>query len=134
MHIFAPAKINLTFKVKGKLNNGFHDLESVVAFADISDEIILSPSPQFIYEVDGPFAHHVPKDIESDLAVRAVRLFEKHAQVTVKQHIKLTKNIPVGAGLGGGSSDAASMLKALDELYETNLSEDALCQIGKSSR
>ena len=132
MQVFAPAKINFTFKVRGKLSNGFHDLESIVAFADISDEITLIPSPQFIYEVDGPFAHHVPKDIEDDLTVRAVRIFEKHTQVTVKQHMKLTKDIPAGAGLGGGSSDAASILKALNTIYETNLSEDDLCQIGES--
>ncbi len=130
MQTTAPAKINLTFKVKSKRSDGLHDLESIVAFADISDEITIEPTTELTYEVNGPYAHHVPQDSGDDLVVKAVKLFEKETNQTVNQRITLTKNIPAGAGLGGGSSDAATILKSLNTLYDTKLSEDELCEIG----
>lgn len=130
MKVIAPAKLNLTFKVLGKRPDGYHELESIVAFTEFGDELVLEQAERFSYHVEGPYAHHVPEGSEEDLLVKAVRVFEKETGIEVLQKIILTKNIPAGAGLGGGSSDAAAVLKALNEIYESGFSEEKLCEIG----
>ncbi len=130
MHIFAPAKINLTFDVKGRRADGFHSIESVVSFLDVGDGLEIKLADSFQYTKEGQYAHHLPDDIEKDLAIRAIKLFEDTVNIEASVSLRLVKNIPAGSGLGGGSSDAAAVLKALNTLYDTRLSVNQLCDLG----
>lgn len=106
---FAPAKINLTLHVTGCLENGYHELDSLVVFADIGDRIRVEASDTTMLTVDGPMAAGVPRDA-NNLVVKAASL------MGVSADIHLEKHLPNAAGLGGGSSDAAATLKALSEV------------------
>lgn len=104
---FAPAKINLALHVTGQREDGYHRLDSLVAFADIGDRLRLIPGSEMSMEIVGPFADGVPADARN-LAWRAAD------QAGWRGHIHLEKNLPHGAGLGSGSADAAAVLRALD--------------------
>src|SRR5262249_37188970 len=97
--IFAPAKINLYLHVTGRLDNGYHTLDSLIAFADAGDEIEIAPAPEFSFAVKGPFAKAFgPKDRDSspdssNLAVQAVWALARAAQKMPKFRIALTKNL-----------------------------------------
>jgi 4-diphosphocytidyl-2-C-methyl-D-erythritol kinase len=106
---FAPAKINLTLHVTGRREDGFHELDSLVVFADIGDRLHLRPSDTTTLTVDGPMAAGVPAD-DSNLVVRAAKLMGLSADIHLEKHL------PNAAGLGGGSGDAAATLKALSEM------------------
>lgn len=103
----AYAKINLSLRVTGRRADGFHELESLVAFADFGDALTLEPGMAASLDVSGPFA--------GAAGVQADNLVLKAAQAlgVPGGHFKLAKNIPVAAGLGGGSADAAAALRAL---------------------
>jgi 4-diphosphocytidyl-2-C-methyl-D-erythritol kinase len=106
---FAPAKINLTLHVTGRREDGYHELDSLVVFADIGDRLRLRPSDTTTLTVDGPMAAGVPAD-DSNLVVRAAKLMGLSADIHLEKHL------PNAAGLGGGSGDAAATLKALSEM------------------
>ncbi len=109
----APAKINLSLKVIGKRADGFHELDTVmVRLPDLADELVFSESPGFAFTCDDP---SLPTD-ESNLVVKAVRSYEQATGTRCEYAIHLIKRIPHGAGLGGGSSDAATALLGLDRL------------------
>lgn len=101
----APAKINLTLSVLDKRADGYHNLESLVAFARLADELEISFGAPNALILDGPFAAQTPTD-ESNLIFKALKFLDITASV------KLTKNIPLDAGLGGGSADCAAVLRA----------------------
>jgi len=103
---FAPAKINLTLHVTGRRADGYHLLDSLVVFADLGDRLWLDPGAQMSLEVSGPFADGVPRD-DSNLVWRAAMA------AGWRGAIRLEKNLPHGAGIGGGSADAAALLRAL---------------------
>ena len=103
---FAPAKINLTLHVTGQRDDGYHLLDSLVVFADVGDRLTIEPALQMRLEVTGPFRVGVPGDARN-LVWRAADLSG------TKAHVTLEKNLPHGAGIGGGSSDAAAMLRVL---------------------
>jgi 4-diphosphocytidyl-2-C-methyl-D-erythritol kinase len=107
---FAPAKINLTLHVTGRREDGYHELDSLVVFADIGDRLRVAPSDTTMLTVAGPMAAGVPVDA-SNLVVKAAGL------MGVTADIHLEKHLPNAAGLGGGSSDAAATLATLAELY-----------------
>lgn len=110
----ARAKVNLTLAVVGRRSDGYHLLVSIVAFADVADRLEFEKSSSFELSIDGPFAAFVPSD-GSNLIARAARaLFSELPPV----RIHLEKNIPVAAGLGGGSADAAATLRGLVKLFE----------------
>ena len=102
----APAKINLFLHVGSRADSGYHPLESLVVFADFGDRLRLSHADGFALERSGPFAHLLPKTSDDDLTARAVagvaEIYAREPDVA----IALEKNIPVAAGLGGGSADA----------------------------
>lgn len=127
MKLRAPAKVNLSLRILGKRPDGFHEIESLMAPVTLCDEITVETSLGYGVRVicDRP---DIPQD-DSNLAAVAARQF--HAQTGVRFHadIAITKNIPAGAGLGGGSSDAATVLIALDSLFETHLGHDGLEEI-----
>ncbi len=104
---FAPAKINLTLHVTGHRADGYHLLDSLVVFAALGDRIRLRPAERPSLKVTGPMAAGVPED-GRNLALRAARLAGAE-----ELEITLEKHLPAAAGLGGGSSDAAAVLRAL---------------------
>jgi 4-diphosphocytidyl-2-C-methyl-D-erythritol kinase len=114
---FAPAKINLTLRVGRKRPDGYHDLESLVVFADIGDTLRLAPCPALGLDVDGPMASHAgPPD--SNLVLKAARALTAEVAGLQAGHFHLTKIVPVAAGLGGGSSDAAAALRLLARIND----------------
>ncbi|MBD3380331.1 MAG: 4-(cytidine 5'-diphospho)-2-C-methyl-D-erythritol kinase [Candidatus Omnitrophica bacterium] len=126
MEIKAPAKLNLYLKVLGKMPDGYHRIETVFERIALFDEISVDPSESTSIECTDP---QIPVDTES-LMGKAVSVFR---DLTGEKgfKIKVKKNIPVGAGLGGGSSDAAAILTALNELCGKPLDRGALCQAGR---
>lgn len=108
----APAKINLTLRVLGRRPDGYHRLESLVAFADLCDELTLVPGDGASLEVEGPFAAQCGA-AQANLVTRASAALATSAGELKQGHFRLTKCIPVAAGLGGGSADAAAALRLL---------------------
>jgi 4-diphosphocytidyl-2-C-methyl-D-erythritol kinase len=108
----APAKVNLTLRVLGRRADGYHRLESLVVFADLGDELTLAPGGDAWLDVDGPFAAQCGA-AEGNLVTRAAAALAACAGALKQGRFRLTKRIPVAAGLGGGSSDAAAALRLL---------------------
>lgn len=127
IELLAPAKVNLNLTVKGRRKDGFHDIESLMVPISIFDRLRIS----HVETGDLQFTcsdESLPTGNEN-LVVRAARLFCESTGVEPRLKISLTKEIPHGAGLGGGSSDAASTLLGLNRLFETELSRDALAKM-----
>jgi 4-diphosphocytidyl-2-C-methyl-D-erythritol kinase len=108
----APAKINLTLHVIGRRTNGYHDIESLVAFAGISDWLGYEPGPGLELEVIGPRALEAG-DVADNLVLRAARALAHRVPRLKLGRFRLLKRLPAAAGLGGGSSDAAAAIRAL---------------------
>ncbi|MGO9419884.1 4-(cytidine 5'-diphospho)-2-C-methyl-D-erythritol kinase [Roseiarcus sp.] len=119
----APAKLNLTLRVTGRRLDGFHDLESVVAFADVCDWLGFAPGPGFELSVEGPGAAEIGPSAEN-LVARAARALAARFPGLVMGRFRLVKRLPAAAGLGGGSSDAAACLRALAEANGLSLADD----------
>jgi 4-diphosphocytidyl-2-C-methyl-D-erythritol kinase len=113
----APAKINLSLRVGARRADGFHAIESIVAFADVGDALTLTPGRELALEVDGPTADAAGPD-EDNLVLKAARALGGKIKKLKAGRFKLTKNLPSGAGLGGGSADAAAALRLLAKLNE----------------
>lgn len=124
-----PAKINLYLHVTGKRPDGYHLLDSLIVFTDICDEVEISPSDKFSLEISGPFAHLVEND-ERNIVARAAAAMAAACGREKNIAIKLVKNIPVGAGLGGGSGDCAATILLLNELWQAGLPQAELEKIG----
>lgn len=122
---FAPAKINLTLHVTGRRADGYHLLDSLVVFADVGDRVAVQPDTGLSLVIDGPMAAGVPPG-EDNLVLRAARLIGAEGAA-----IRLTKHLPMAAGIGGGSSDAAATLRALSRLTGRPLpGREALLTLG----
>lgn len=123
----APAKLNLFLRIVGRLSNGYHELQTVFRLLDWGDEVRLRIREDGVITrpkaIDG-----VPED--TDLTIRAARLLAETTGTHLGAEIEISKRIPMGGGLGGGSSDAASVLVGLNELWDTGLDEDALAALG----
>jgi len=114
----APAKLNLSLRVLRSRDDGFHEIDTLmVKLPGLHDQIEISPAKSFTFECDDAT---LPTN-EENLVVKAVRAYEKAAKTTCKYAVSLKKTIPHGAGLGGGSSDAATVLLGLDQLHEGKL-------------
>ncbi|YCM44476.1 4-(cytidine 5'-diphospho)-2-C-methyl-D-erythritol kinase [Verrucomicrobiaceae bacterium 227] len=123
MTISAPAKINLSLRITRKREDGFHELETLaLPLAGLSDALEFTPADSFSLHCDTP---GVPTD-ESNLVSKALRLFEKETEIACNFRIHLTKHVPHGAGLGGGSADAAHTFLALNELTGAEIPLDTL--------
>jgi len=118
----APAKLNLSLEVKRKREDGFHEIETLMARLKLSDIVEIHKARGLTLEIEGA---DLPVD-ESNLVMKAVKVFGKKRGSGVRKKIVLKKRIPSGAGLGGGSSDAAATLIALNEEYETHFSTEEL--------
>lgn len=125
----APAKINLALHVTGRRADGYHLLDSIAVFADIGDRISIEPADELRIILSGPFAAHAPGD-RTDLSWRAAMAFFAKAGLQPGATIRVEKNIPAGAGLGGGSADAAAVLAGLNEHFRAGASQDELKAIG----
>ncbi len=108
----APAKINLTLRVLGRRADGYHELESLVAFADLADTLTLRPGDSLALDVAGPFAA-ASGSVAGNLVLKAVAALSQRVGGVMAGHFLLEKNIPVAAGIGGGSADAAAALRLL---------------------
>jgi 4-diphosphocytidyl-2-C-methyl-D-erythritol kinase len=115
----APAKLNLYLHVTGKRADGYHLLDSLVAFTDIYDTLTLNPAPTLAFTADGPFAGGFgDEDPATNLVVRAARILGEAVGRDVPVAFHLTKNLPVASGIGGGSADAAAALRGLAHLWD----------------
>jgi len=127
LRLAAPAKLNLYLHVVGRRPDGYHLLDSLVAFAGIGDELTLAPAADLALEVDGPFGDNLDAD---NLVLKAARALAAQAGRMPGAAIRLTKRLPVASGIGGGSADAAATLRGLNRLWNLKLPERALAQIG----
>jgi 4-diphosphocytidyl-2-C-methyl-D-erythritol kinase len=125
----ARAKVNLALHVLGRRPDGYHDLHSTVAFAEIADRLTLEEADRFELAVSGPFAQHVPQG-DDNLAVKAaVALSRAFGRALPPVRIALEMNLPVASGLGGGSADAAAVLRGLTRLLAIDCRLEALHEI-----
>jgi len=123
----APAKLNLFLHVTGRRDDGYHLLETLMVALDAGDTITLTRRDDGAIERTSELPGVAP---EHDLAVRAARALKQKAACRWGVDIAVTKRIPLGGGMGGGSSDAATMLLALNRLWDVNLPRAALMRIG----
>ena len=130
MEVRAPAKINLSLKILGRRNDGFHELDTLIAPISLYDEIRIDKrrlGKGIEFRCDDS---SIPQGDEN-LAVRAAKAFFDTTKIEPAVSIELKKKIPHGAGLGGGSSDAASVLLALNDTFETKQSREALAEMAE---
>ncbi|MCQ4293408.1 MULTISPECIES: 4-(cytidine 5'-diphospho)-2-C-methyl-D-erythritol kinase [Stutzerimonas stutzeri subgroup] len=125
----APAKLNLMLHITGRRADGYHELQTLFQFLDYGDELgfRLREDGQIRLLTELPGVDH-----ESNLIVRAARLLQRESGCTLGADIQLTKRLPMGGGIGGGSSDAATTLLGLDHLWQLQLGEDRLAELGLS--
>ena len=127
----APAKINLYLHVVGRRVDGYHLLDSLVVFAEAGDVVRVRPAPgqDLSLKISGPFAPAVQSEPDN-LVLRAARTMAEAAGRTTDLAFSLEKNLPVAAGLGGGSSDAAAAMHALSRLWGLDWKADRLAELG----
>lgn len=125
----AYAKVNLSLDIVGRRADGYHLMDMVMQAVSLHDTVILRKQPEGI--AFSCSEKNLPQD-ESNLAVRAARAFFAHTGTDGGVRIALEKRIPAGAGMAGGSADAAAVLVGLNALYEAELSQETLCKIGLS--
>lgn len=126
----APAKLNLMLRIVGRRDDGYHELQTVFQFLDHGDLIDCRLRNDGKVVISNPLPDVSP---EQDLTVRAARLLQPYARVAgAGAELRVHKRVPMGGGLGGGSSDAATVLVALNRLWECRLPESTLAQLGLS--
>lgn len=119
----AYAKLNLTLEVKGKRKDGYHELESLIVPIDIYDVLYFENSSIDSYE---------GIEIDNNNILKTVKLFKETFNISKCVKVKLEKNIPIQAGLAGGSSDSSAVLRGLNKLWELNLSNSELCKVAQN--
>lgn len=126
-HFPAPAKLNLMLHVIGRRTDGYHLLETIFCFISLYDDIFIIPRSDGKIQLENPVDGISSED---DLIFRAAKLLQKTTQNSTGATIRLIKRIPMGGGLGGGSSDAATTLLALNHLWQTKLNRNQLMSLG----
>jgi len=127
IEIKAPAKINIGLYVTEKRNDGFHNIETIFyPVKDLFDTLVLEKNNKFEFVCSDP---ELPTD-DSNLAVKSVKLLEEKTKKTIPVRINLEKRIPYGAGLGGGSSDAAAVLISVNDMYNLGFNYPQLLELG----
>ncbi|MBX3571535.1 MAG: 4-(cytidine 5'-diphospho)-2-C-methyl-D-erythritol kinase [Mesorhizobium sp.] len=127
--VLAPAKINLALHVTGRRADGYHLIDSLVAFTRFGDRVTMSPSVADRFEMTGPYAAGLPAD-DGNLAVRALKAMRAEFGRTETISISLEKNLPVASGVGGGSSDAAAVMRGLARLWRLPADPERLARLG----
>lgn len=121
----AHAKVNLWLNVVGRRDDGYHLLDSLVAFVDLADRVDARPADRLSLDLDGPLAGTLAGEADN-LVLKAARLLADRAGVAPRAAIRLTKHVPVAAGLGGGSADAAAVLRELLDVWRVAMPEEEL--------
>lgn len=124
----APAKINLWLHVTGRRPDGYRELDSLVAFADIGDRLTAAPAAGLSLSVTGPFADALA-DGTDNLVLKAARALAEHCGVPPNAALHLEKTLPVAAGIGGGSADAAAALRLCARLWQADIGADGLARL-----
>jgi len=132
MRYLAPAKLNLFLHITGRRPDGFHNLETVFQLVDLHDEIDIQVRDDAAIVREPPPLDPVLAGLteDADLTVRAARLLQQASDIRQGASIHVTKHIPAGGGLGGGSSDAATVLRALNDLWQLHWPEERLADLG----
>lgn len=128
---FAPAKINLFLHVTGRRDDGYHVLDSLVAFADVGDRVTVSDAPVLSLSHSGPFAADLPRPAQN-LIVKAATLLRDAFGIDAGVAITLEKNLPVASGIGGGSADAAAAIRALCTLWDVPMDDPRITDLALS--
>jgi 4-diphosphocytidyl-2-C-methyl-D-erythritol kinase len=123
----SPAKINLFLHVVGRRSDGYHELETLFQFIDLCDQITISVNANNKIALLTDFPNVAAQD---NLIMKAATLLQQHTDCKMGANISINKILPMGGGLGGGSSNAATVLVALNKLWRTNLSTEKLCELG----
>src|SRR5438128_7820785 len=129
MQVLAPAKINLSLKILGHRSDGFHEIDTLITLISFYEKIDVERQSRWMGVVRAD--RQVPSSDEN-LVVRVAKAFFEKPKISGGVGIKLHKKIPHGAGLGGGSSDAAATLRALNQLFKTKLSREELASLGST--
>jgi 4-diphosphocytidyl-2-C-methyl-D-erythritol kinase len=128
LRLAAPAKVNLFLHVGAKRADGFHALQSLVAFTATGDELAFAPARDLTLQIGGPFAAALAPEADN-LVLKAGRALAAQAGIASGAAIVLTKNLPVALGIGGGSADCAAALRGLSQLWDLKLPPEILCEI-----
>ena len=128
LRVLAPAKINLTLEILGRRDDGYHDLDTVMTAIDLADTVRLRPAAALDVRLSGRYAPAV--EGERELAAEAAKALAAAAGREPDVSIEVEKAIPVAAGLGGGSSDAAAVLRGLDRLWGLGWPAERLAEVG----
>lgn len=124
----APGKLNLDLHVLGRREDGYHELDSLVVFVGVADRLTLEPADRLELLVEGPWADGVPVGADN-LVHKAARDLAEMAGRPAAARVRLEKRLPVAAGLGGGSADAAAVLRGLGRLWRHDLPHGALAAL-----
>lgn len=122
----SPAKLNLFLHITGRRENGYHELQTIFQLIDLYDWMTFEQNPEQIIQIKGLSE----VKLEQNLIYRAAQLLRPHAKQPCGLNISIEKNIPMGAGLGGGSSNAATTLIVLNQLWQCGLNEQQLADYG----
>ena len=117
---FAPAKINLYLHITGRRDNGYHELDSLVVFANVGDRTRAKPAKKTTLEISGPYAGAL-ESCDGNLVLRAFKALSAYVGSKANIGLRLEKNLPVASGIGGGSADASAVIKTLLELWGIHL-------------
>lgn len=128
----APAKVNLTLRVLGRRADGYHDIESLVVFAGVGDELTFAPGAELALTIAGPTAG-AAGDISDNLVLKAARALAARVEGLEVGSFALSKRLPVAAGLGGGSSDAAAALRLLAAANDIAPDDPRLMQAARAT-
>jgi 4-diphosphocytidyl-2-C-methyl-D-erythritol kinase len=124
----ARAKINLYLHVTGKRDDGYHLLDSLIVFAETGDLLSVEAADDLSLTIEGPFAEGLAAEADN-LVLRAARAVAAEIGITPRAQLRLTKNLPIASGIGGGSADAAGALRELCHLWKAEIAPDRLQQI-----
>jgi 4-diphosphocytidyl-2-C-methyl-D-erythritol kinase len=122
----SPSKLNLFLHITGRRENGYHELQSIFQLIDLCDWLEFTPTPSSEISIDGLNS----VDLENNLIYKATQILKPYAQVSTGLKISIEKNIPMGAGLGGGSSNAATTLIVVNKLWKCGLNTEELAKLG----
>jgi 4-diphosphocytidyl-2-C-methyl-D-erythritol kinase len=131
--LFASAKVNLALHVLGRRADGYHDLDSIVVFADVGDTLTFTPSDRFAIAVSGPFAAALPQAGDNIIAkslAAAQAIAARRGRALPAANVHLEKNLPVASGIGGGSANAAAALKGFLRLAGIDAIDDEVTAAG----
>lgn len=123
----APAKINLALHVRERMQDGYHRIETLFAFAEDGDRLSVVPAPELTLNITGPFATGLSTGSDN-LVLRAAQALQQASGITLGAAIELEKNLPIASGIGGGSADAAAALRLLARVWQTGVSLEPIAE------